>query len=347
MHIIVTGALGFIGVTYVRKLLCNPNVFVSAVDDQSAAALLPEEALQYWSSSDRVKLFIQDAGNFLVNYQGKFDLLVHLASVVGPVGVIGHVGNILAETVRLTQAAIRATLVAKARLLYVSTSEVYGEGNADSCSVNRSCVFAPENSARQEYAISKLACEIQIRNLCGATGLDAVIIRPFNVAGPYQSARGGFVLPRFLDQAMSNSSLTVYGDGSQVRAFMHVDDFVEACMTISDIGGIGKVYNVGNPYNRTSIGALAQAVIKATGSASQIAYVNPQSLHGNGFVEAPNKSPFEVKILSFCWKERRTLSEIITDTYSARCQRRDIPSITKDNSSLLHASTTDQKSGTA
>ena len=80
---------------------------------------------------------------------------------------------------------------------------------------------------RLEYAIGKLAAEIAIINTTRVKGLYATIVRPFNVAGPRQSPKGGFVLPRFIQQIESGKPLTVFGDGSAVRAFTHVKDMIE------------------------------------------------------------------------------------------------------------------------
>src|SRR3990172_11312613 len=103
------------------------------------------------------------------------------------------------DTVRIIRMALRSN----ARIVDVSTSEVYGGGRDGYCSENDFKIVPPQVTVRLEYAVGKLAAEISLINATRVTPLYAAIVRPFNVAGPRQSGKGGFVLPRFISQALA------------------------------------------------------------------------------------------------------------------------------------------------
>src|SRR5205085_4454677 len=112
-----------------------------------------------------------------------------------------------------------------------------------------------------------------IINTCRVKKLRAMIVRPFNIAGPRQSPKGGFVLPRFIQQATVNESITVFGDGSALRAFTHVKDMVNGIVLTMERGAPGEAYNIGNPANKISILELAKRVIALLGSESEIVFL--------------------------------------------------------------------------
>src|SRR5205823_9682726 len=129
-----------------------------------------------------------------------------LASVVGPVGVLAHAGRMAGMMVNDTSRMATLALACGARLVDVSTSEVYGGGRDGYCSERDFKIIQPKVTVRLEYAVGKLAAEIALINSTKVTPLRACIVRPFNVAGPRQSGKGGFVLPRFVGQALRGES---------------------------------------------------------------------------------------------------------------------------------------------
>lgn len=243
------------------------------------------------------------------------DEIYHLASVVGPVGVLSHAGRmaeqIIADAVSIASLAIDT----KARLVYVSTSEVYGP-IAGALSEEESKVIPADITVRLEYAVGKLAAEVALVNLSKVSNLDVCIVRPFNVAGPRQSTRGGFVIPRFTAQAMNNELLTVYGDGTQIRAFTHVKDIVAGLVRVMQDGRSGEVYNIGNLDNKTTILELADLVIDVVGSESKKVFVDPKELHGPLFAEAADKFPDATKAKrDLGWVAKIDLRSIVKDAF--------------------------------
>lgn len=314
-HILVTGGLGFIGSHLVERLLLDPQNTVHIVDDLSTNAVEPDAFLSLLPSR---RVSLDRCG--VEAYCGRphtpaVDEIYHLASVVGPVGVLQHAGRIAESIVTNSARIVDLALRDGARLVDVSTSEVYGGGRDGYCSERDFKVIQAKPTVRLEYAVGKLAAEIATLNQTLVSSLNASIVRPFNVAGPRQSGKGGFVLPRFIAQALAGKPVTVYGDGHMIRAFTHVSDIVDGLVLVMARGRSGEAYNLGNPANKTSILDLAQRVIGLTSSRSSVQFVDPKELFGPFFEEANDKYPDADKAIGeLRWTPRYSLDQIIVAT---------------------------------
>ncbi|HUJ09427.1 MAG TPA: NAD-dependent epimerase/dehydratase family protein [Verrucomicrobiae bacterium] len=294
-NILVTGGFGFLGSHLLEVLLSSPENHIHVVDNLSTNVVDPAEFSR--SSGERLTYDAVSVEEFFTKTARpkQFSEIYHLASVVGPVGVLRHAGNIVRSVVRDTYLLIDYCLATKAKLLDVSTSEVYGGGKEGFCSEDFDKIVPANTTIRLEYAVGKLAAETALINTQRTRDLWTVIIRPFNISGKRQRPGGGFVLPRFVSQALKGEPLTVYGDGSQIRAFTHAHDISTGIEAAMALGRPGEAYNLGNPNNRVTILELAQKVIKISGSSSQIQFVDPVKLHGQLFAEAANKFPNSTK----------------------------------------------------
>lgn len=124
------------------------------------------------------------------------------------------------------------------------------------------------------------------------------------------------MLPRFVGQAIAGVEITVFGNGSQIRAFTHVKDIATGIVGAMRNGKSGDVYNLGNPANRCSILELAQEVKTITGSRSQITFIDPKTIYGPLYKEADNKFPDASKALAeLGWKPRYGRKAAIEDTF--------------------------------
>jgi UDP-glucose 4-epimerase len=142
-----------------------------------------------------------------------------------------------------------------------------------------------------------------------------VIIRPFNIAGPRQSGKGGFVLPRFIKQCLAGEPITVYGDGSMIRAFTHVVDVADGIILALRKGRRGEAYNIGNPANKISILELAKRTVQIAESSSRIDLVDPKALFGPLFEEANDKYPDADRSMNeLGWRPRFDLDTVIRDS---------------------------------
>lgn len=312
---LVTGGLGFIGSHLVSELLQDPEAHVTVVDNLMNSVFPTDQLIEEISSGKPGKLDVQI--KTVAEYEAShgFERIFHLASVVGPAAVLNYSGYITESIVRDSFKVIRLAQQHDAQLVNISTSEVYGGGDRGFCQEETPRVFRGPASARQEYAAGKAACEVSIANLCSMGKLKAVTIRPFNVSGVRQLGQGGFVLPRFIGQAMQDLPLTVFGDGVQVRAFTDVRDIVSGILAASEKGANGKIYNVGNPSNRITIRELATLVTKVTGSQSEIRLIDPKVLYGEHYEEAADKFPDASKVMQLGWRPQYPLEAIVDSVY--------------------------------
>jgi nucleoside-diphosphate-sugar epimerase len=315
MHILVTGGAGFIGGHLVERLLADGHT-VHIVDNLSSNPIPIQQLMSELGSKTEKLTVFQESIERLAWYQSslarrpRYDAIFHLASPVGPAGILPHAGKIIGQVVDDAYRVIDLAQANHARLIDVSTSEVYGGGQGGLCSEDMRKHIPAVMSARVEYAVGKLAAEAAILN---TADLDAVIVRPFNVAGPRQSAKGGFVLPRFVGQALNHKALTVFGSGKQLRAFTHVRDIVDGLILALEKGKTGEVYNLGNPSNRISILELAGRVIQAVGQ-GDIVMTSGQAVYGPLYAEADDKWPDNAKATrDLGWQPRLTIDETIRD----------------------------------
>ena len=185
----------------------------------------------------------------------RFEEIYHLASPVGSLGILEKSGRIAGDILSLADKAARIASYSKSRLLYVSSSEVYGrDGRHQESSEQRvPCKRGP----RMEYALAKLTAEHALLNRAAEGSFELRIVRPFNAMGEWQSSTLGFVVPMFFEAALAGRDLHVFGTGKQIRSFCHVRDLVNGMIQVQATGQPDNVYNIGHPDNVISIEELA------------------------------------------------------------------------------------------
>ena len=301
----------------IEELLPDPQAHVHVVDDLSTSPLDLERYLSGLPHSERLTYTIGTVASFCDAGPTAFDRIYHLASVVGPAGVLPHAGRIVRSIVDDTYRLMDLARASGARLLDVSTSEVYGGGSGGLCREDTPKTVPAEVSVRLEYAVGKMAAETALINTCAVSDLDALVVRPFNIAGPRQSHKGGFVLARFARQALLGEPLTVFGNGTQMRAFTHARDVAQGLVAAMQRGRRAQVYNIGNPANRTTILDLARRVIALSHSRSDVVFVDPKTIFGPLYAESPDKYPDASKAISeLGWSPRYGIDDVIREALS-------------------------------
>ena len=313
--ILVTGGFGFIGSMLVELLVKDPKNKVHVIDDMSNSPINLGDYLETIERPKNLSYEIITIEKFFQKEKiGHWDEIYHLASPVGPAGVLKHAGRMIQNVVRDGYLIIDYCLKNKTRFLDVSTSEIYGGGRNGYCSESMSKIIPAEMNVRLEYAIAKLAVEAAVINNCHSRGLDAVIVRPFNITGKRQSPKGGFVVPRFIQQAYHGKPITVFGDGSAVRAFTHIEDMAKGLILAMKKGKCGVAYNLGNRANKITILNLAKKIKKTMKSQSKIVFVDPKTIYGNYYEDANDKYPDAKKaIKDLGWKPVLGIEKAVKD----------------------------------
>jgi len=315
MNILITGGAGFIGSHLAEHHLAKGDT-VMAVDDLSTGSM------EVFMGFDRTNLFFEK-GDILTwkgldRAVGEADRIYHMAAVVG-------MFRVLKEPVEVTRVNVLGTerlLECVARrehlpeLVVTSSSSVYGHAHTEVLVEGIDLVYAPEKGGLTAYALSKLTNEVQAMAYREVHGLPVSIPRLFNAVGPRQSGNYGFVLPRFIKQALSGTPLTVYGDGTQTRSFCDVRDTVTALdLLAGKPEAWGLPVNVGNP-REISILDLARMVVERSGSKSKIEFVPFEQGYGSSFWQITQRRPsvdLLQKLTSFrhLWTLEKTIDDLI------------------------------------
>ena len=156
------------------------------------------------------------------------------------------------------------------RFVDFSTSEVFGAQayNVDEFTINPTVTVG---EARWTYAISKLAGEFITHTYHLEDGVPTVTIRPFNVYGPNQVGVGA--IHHFVVRAIRGEDLVIHDDGSQIRAWCYVDDFIHGVLlAMVSEKGVGKSYNIGNPRSTVTVYNLARMIVDVAGSKSKLRF---------------------------------------------------------------------------
>jgi UDP-glucose 4-epimerase len=311
----VTGGSGFIGSHLCDRLVADGHE-VLVLDDLSTGRLTNIEHLL---ESGRVS-FIEGSvldRNLVPELLDRADACVHLASAVGVSLVVKRPVDTLLSNVRGADTVLSAAAALKKRLLFTSTSEIYGKSDGRIVSENSDRILGATSKARWNYSTSKSFGEALALGFHRELGADNVVVRLFNTVGPRQTGAYGMVLPRLVRQALAGEPITVYGDGTQTRCFAHVHDTVEAILRLLDSQAAqGQVFNIGSD-GEISIHELAERVIERADSTSEIRFIPYREAYDEGFEELGRRKPDTTALRELTgWGPRRTVDDAIDDVIS-------------------------------
>ncbi|MSR66784.1 MAG: NAD-dependent epimerase/dehydratase family protein [Pedosphaera sp.] len=287
--VIVTGGAGFVGSHLVERLLSEGRAVV-VVDDCSTGSLANLSNVRDHPALAVIATKVSEVPDLRGEISGA-ECVYHLAASVGVELVINKPVHTLATNFLETEKILAAASQEGVPLLLTSTSEVYGKSEREEFAESDDLLIGPPHLTRWGYACSKLMDEFMALAHARAEGLPVVVARLFNTVGPRQTGRYGMVLPRFIESAISNKPIRVFGDGAQTRCFCDVRDVVEALVRLQRCPQArGEVVNVGG-NSEITIAELAQTVRRTLGSSSSIEFVPYNEAYGPGFEEMRRRRP--------------------------------------------------------
>ncbi len=272
-NIFITGGAGFIANTLIGHYVDQNKITV--YDNFHRDTLSTSEYANH-PNINIVKGDVLDFDHLKESMEGA-DIVIHAAGIAGIDTVIKNPVNTMRVNMLGTSNALEAARLngIKDRFIDFSTSEVFGSMAFRSTEGDET-VAGSAGEARWTYAVSKLAGEHLAHAYYTQYKLPVVTVRPFNVYGPGQTGEGAIQI--FIKRALQNQDIKIDGDGSQIRAWCFVDDFVDCLIRcVEDPKAIGQSFNLGNARAITTILGLAQEVIRVLKSDSKIIFEAPLS----------------------------------------------------------------------
>ncbi len=262
MRILITGGAGFLG-SHLTDRLLNDGAKVVCMDNLVTGNL---ENISHHRGNPSFEFIHHDVSQY-IHVTGSLDWVLHFASPASPIDYLKLPIQTLKVGALGTHNALGVARAKGSKYMLASTSEVYGDplvhpqpetywGNVNPI------------GPRGVYDEAKRFAEALVMAYHREHKLDVRILRIFNTYGPRNRIDDGRVVPTFINQALKNEALTVFGDGRQTRSFQYVEDLVEGVCRLMESDCHVPV-NIGNPVELTIL-AFADLIIRMTGSSSQI-----------------------------------------------------------------------------
>jgi UDP-glucose 4-epimerase len=310
MRVFITGGAGFIG-SHLADHYVNAGHQVTILDNFSTGSKTNIAHLQGIITTvdgdirniELVESLTKDA-----------DLVLHMAAALGVNTILESPLESMSTNITGSEVVLNAAAKFNKRIIIASTSEIYGKNTKQPLSETDDRVVGAPQKIRWTYSDAKAIEEAIAFALHQEKKLPVTTVRLFNTVGPRQTGRYGMVVPRFVQAALKNEPITIYGDGTQSRVFCHVADAVNAIAIMATTDStIGNVYNVGGT-GEVTIKQLAEQAQAITGSSSVITYTPYSDAYPTGFEDIQRRVPDISKIKSAInWAPTKDLKQIISD----------------------------------
>ena len=268
--VFITGGAGFIGSTLAGQLV--------AANDVTLFDNFSRDALSSTTLADHPRVTVVHGDILdpaaLQEHIADHTHVVHCAAIAG----IDTVSRSPVTTMRVNMIGSANVLAAAhaaggcRRIVCFSTSEIFGR-RAFRVGETDDAVLGAVGEPRWTYAVSKLAEEHLAFAYHSEFALPVTVVRPFNVYGPGQVGEGA--IRNFVQRALRDEPITIYGDGSQIRAWCYIDDMVRSVLLALELhGAVGHSFNIGNARAVSTTAGLAEMVVRVMGSSSAIEFVH-------------------------------------------------------------------------
>ncbi len=310
MRVFITGGAGFIG-SHLADHYVAAGHEVTVLDNFSTGSQSNIAHLDGKLTTVDGDIRIIDLVESLIKDS---DLVLHMAAALGVNTILESPLESMSTNIMGSEVVLNAAAKFKKRIIIASTSEIYGKNPKQPLSETDDRVVGAPQKIRWTYSDAKAIEEAMAFALHQEKKLPVTTVRLFNTVGPRQTGRYGMVVPRFVQAALKNEPITIYGDGTQSRVFCHVADAIQAIATIAATEStIGDVFNVGGT-GEVTITKLAEQVLKVTGSKSEITLTPYSDAYPAGFEDIQRRVPDNSKIKNAIgWAPTKDLTQIIRD----------------------------------
>jgi len=304
-NVVVTGGLGFLG-GHLVKALARRGDEVTVFDGGPPPPGRDGDSPRYVGGD------IRDAGTLATAITGDVDTVYHLAAVVGVDRYIDRPLDVIDINLSGTKNVLELAEKAGARVVLASTSEVFGKNPAVPWAEDDDRVLGSTSTDRWSYSSSKALAEHLTFAYMRQRGLDATIVRYFNVYGPGQ--RPGFVVSRSVHRALRGLPPILYDGGGQTRCFTFVDDAIEATVEAGTAAAaLGECFNIGSSVE-TTIREVIKLVVELTGGDEAVP-VDPRDGFGDAYQDLSRRVPDTSKALAVLgWRSTTTLRDGLAET---------------------------------
>ncbi len=310
MKTLITGGAGFIGSNLAEELL-RAGQEVAVVDDLSTGSLKNIEGIRQKKGFMFVRDNVRNASTMTMLIE-QSDVVIHLAAAVGVNLTVDEPVHTIETNVHGTEVVLDIANKFGKKVLIASSSDVYGKSNAVPFREDDDSVLGSTRFSRWAYACSKAIDEFLGLAYFEQYGLEVIVIRFFNTIGPRQTGKYGMVVPRFINWALRDEPLLIYGTGQQSRCFSYVGDVVEGVVELINCSGAaGRVYNLGSTEEIT-IESLADKIIAMTGSKSKKRFISYEEAFNKPSDDMMRRVPCVERIKETTgWVPKTTLEEAL------------------------------------
>ncbi|MCA1036807.1 MULTISPECIES: dTDP-glucose 4,6-dehydratase [Bacillaceae] len=312
MELLVTGAAGFIGLNFVHLALKDPSVSVTVIDALTYASH-PEEMKKLYSHPRFrfIKGNIANEQELEMAFDRHYDSIIHFAAESHVDNSIQNASLFIETNISGTYQLLLNMLKGRAaKMIHISTDEVYGTLEAGQSAFTENSPLMPNNP----YSATKASSDLLVRSFRETYKLPVITTRCSNNYGPYQHSEK--FIPTIVRKALNNEKIPVYGDGLQIRDWLYVDDHCRAIRLILEKGRLGEVYNIGGGNEKTNIEVVKHILDLLGKPDSLIEYVEDRKGHDRRYAIDSSKLQSELG-----WKQEAPLEQALertVDWYKSR-----------------------------